>query len=310
MIAPFQSSDTSFHKNTKSLSQNRFVIQSEAKNLSGERTGNTGNIYILARSFAALRMTFWIGSKCFFERILQSVFVFFILAQTFSCFAAEQVSSADLEKGFGNPPVESRIRAYWWWLNGNVTPESISRDLQEMKKMGWGGALVCDADGSNQRGNRQVPAGPLYASPDWRKLMVHALQEADKQGLELSIGIQSGWNVGGPTVQPETAAKHVVWSETQVDGGAQVSIKLPQPKHDERFYRDIAVVGYKVDGSQQSQTENITYKLVASSSQSEHPTTMALDDKPETFWVSGGSQPGEGPTPKNPCGWSSNFPSQ
>jgi hypothetical protein len=245
-------------------------------------------------------MGFHKNTKFFFGGILRSVFVFLILAQTISCFAADQVSSADLERGFSNPPVESRIRAYWWWLNGNVTPESISRDLQEMKKLGWGGALVCDADGSNQRGNRQVPAGPLYASPEWRKLMVHALQEAEKQGLALSIGIQSGWNVGGPAVQPETAAKHVVWSETQVDGGSEVRIKLPQPKHDERFYRDIAIVGYKMDGSQQSQTEKITYKLAASSSQSDHPPTMALDDKPETFWVSAGSQPGEGPTPKNP----------
>src|SRR5215469_16508485 len=25
-----------------------------------------------------------------------------------------------LESGFANPPIESRLRAYWWWLNSDV----------------------------------------------------------------------------------------------------------------------------------------------------------------------------------------------
>ena len=31
-------------------------------------------------------------------------------------------AESGLESGWSNPPVESRLRAYWWWLNGNVTP--------------------------------------------------------------------------------------------------------------------------------------------------------------------------------------------
>ncbi|MGD0516774.1 MAG: glycosyl hydrolase [Thermoguttaceae bacterium] len=171
------------------------------------------------------------------------------------CFAGD-ISSADLEKGFGNPPMESRIYAYWWWLNGNVTPQAITRDLEEMKKMGWGGAAIFDANGANQRENRNVPAGPLFGSEQWRGLFVHTLREADRLGLELSLNIQSGWNVGGPNVQPETAAKTVVWSETQVAGGNIIDQSLPTPKHDKRYYRDIAVVGYKIkaDALEASQT--------------------------------------------------------
>ncbi|MGD0384296.1 MAG: glycosyl hydrolase, partial [Thermoguttaceae bacterium] len=151
-----------------------------------------------------------------------------------------------MEKGFGDPPTESRIYAYWWWLNGNVTAQSITRDLEEMKKMGWGGAAIFDANGANQRENRSVPAGPLFGSERWRGLFVHTLREADRLGLELSLNIQSGWNVGGPNVQPDTAAKIVVYSETQVAGGKKIDQTLPVPKHDKRYYRDIAVVGYKI----------------------------------------------------------------
>ena len=33
-----------------------------------------------------------------------------------------------LEQGFRNPPHSAGIRAFWWWLNGNVTREAITRD--------------------------------------------------------------------------------------------------------------------------------------------------------------------------------------
>jgi hypothetical protein len=38
-------------------------------------------------------------------------------------------AEAKLEEGWRNPPNEARLRAYWWWLNGNVTKASITHDL-------------------------------------------------------------------------------------------------------------------------------------------------------------------------------------
>ncbi|MGA2798470.1 MAG: glycosyl hydrolase, partial [Thermoguttaceae bacterium] len=90
------------------------------------------------------------------------------------------------------------------------------------------------------------PAGPTFGSDRWRDLFLHALREADRLGLELSLNIQSGWNLGGPGVQPDTAAKIVVWSETLAAGGQKIDQSLPTPQHDNRYYRDIAVVGYKI----------------------------------------------------------------
>ena len=80
-----------------------------------------------------------------------------------------------LAAGFANPPAEARTRAYWWWLNGNVTKAAITRDLEEMKAKGFGGAIITDAGGAEQEGNAQVPAGPAFFSPAWRELFKFTL---------------------------------------------------------------------------------------------------------------------------------------
>ena len=97
-----------------------------------------------------------------------------------------------LRSGFAKPPNSSKIRAYWWWLNGNVTKESIKRDLEQMAAKGFGGALICDANGAEQFGNSRTPHGPTFFSPEWRELYKFTLAEARKLGLEMSLNIQSG----------------------------------------------------------------------------------------------------------------------
>jgi hypothetical protein len=158
--------------------------------------------------------------------------------------AAAATAQPQLEDGFRNPPSEARLRCYWWWLNGNVTREAITRDLEEMKAKGFAGAIIVDAGGAEQRGNRQVPAGPRFAGPEWRVLFRHALREADRLGLEMSLNILSGWNLGGPTVKPESAAKHATWSRTQVRGPGRIERVLEAPMSKFGFYRDAAVVAY------------------------------------------------------------------
>jgi hypothetical protein len=143
-----------------------------------------------------------------------------------------------LEAGWRNPPPEARLKAYWWWLNGNVTKASITHDLEQMKAKGFGGAVLIDAGGADQWGNAQVPHGPTFFTPEWRELYKHALREASRVGLEISLNIQSGWNLGGPVVTPEDAAKKYIWSEITVTGGANLQLQLPAPKARENFYRD------------------------------------------------------------------------
>jgi len=149
-----------------------------------------------------------------------------------------------LEQGFRNPPPQARLRCYWWWLNSNVTKEAITRDLEQMKAKGFAGAIIIDAGGAEQRKNAQVPAGPIFAGPQWRDLFRHTLAEANRLGLEISLNIQSGWNLGGPTVKPEEAAKQSTWSRVQVTGPSRFDGVLEAPPRKLDFYRDVAAVAY------------------------------------------------------------------
>ncbi|HEX2101877.1 MAG TPA: glycosyl hydrolase, partial [Candidatus Synoicihabitans sp.] len=151
-----------------------------------------------------------------------------------------------LEDGFLSPPPEAQVRAYWWWLNGNVTAEAISRDLREMQAKGFGGALLCDAGGAEQRGNDQVPHGPDFFSAEWRELYRHTLREAASLGLEISLNIQSGWNLGGPMVTSDDAVKKLTWSEIEVTGPGAVTVALPAPPTNDGYYRDVLVLAWPI----------------------------------------------------------------
>lgn len=153
-------------------------------------------------------------------------------------------SLSELRAGFTNPPPAARLRCYWWWLNGNTDPATITNDLEEMKAKGFGGALLVDANGANQDGNANVPAGPTFGSKEWVALYTHALREADRLGLEITLNITSGWNLGGPGVTPEQASKVLTWTRTPVAGGHAVTLKLPAPEVRNGYYRQIAVLAY------------------------------------------------------------------
>ena len=155
---------------------------------------------------------------------------------------AQRATDDGLGRGFRNPPPEARLRCYWWWLNGNTNARTITRDLEAMKANGYGGAILVDAGGAETRGNGTVPAGPTFGSSEWRVLYRHALKEAARLGLVISLSVQSGWNLGGPTVEPKDAAKLLTWARLVVEGPAAINQVLPQPPQKEGYYRDIAVL--------------------------------------------------------------------
>ena len=145
-----------------------------------------------------------------------------------------------LKENFQTPPPESRLRCYWWWLNSMQTKEGITRDLEEMKAKGYGGASLVDAGSSNYEVAHKTAAGPVFMSPQWMELYRHAVKEADRLSIELSVNVQSGWNPGGPSITPEMAMKKLVYSETSVKGGKRIDQVLAQPETN-LLYNDVLV---------------------------------------------------------------------
>ena len=53
-------------------------------------------------------------------------------------------NAAALEQTFRTPPDAAKPRVWWHWMNGNVTKEGITADLEWMKRVGIGGMQMFD----------------------------------------------------------------------------------------------------------------------------------------------------------------------
>lgn len=203
------------------------------------------------------------------KRIL--FFIFFVSVVWQSCTQKEKVKSdaeerigySEIRNNFENPTREYGVNCWWWWLNGNVNKAAITKDLEAMKSRNFQGAMIFDAGGHNQRGNKDIPKGPLYGSDEWNELFVFALDEAKRLGLTMGFNIQSGWNLGGPRVTPEYAAKQLTFSETKVEGGKTVSLNLEQPFTRDDFYKDITILAFPVNEADKTDEviTDLDYKL-------------------------------------------------
>ena len=150
-----------------------------------------------------------------------------------------------LRSGFLNPPQAAKLRCYWWWMNGYTTVDTITQELTAMKAKGYAGVLLVDDNTSTA--TEKAPAGPDYGSPEWMVLYLHALKVAAGLGLEVSLEITSGGNVGalgGPGVGPDDALKMLTYSSIRLSGPSTREIVLPVPHAEGGYYRPIAVLAY------------------------------------------------------------------
>src|SRR5580693_7440621 len=49
---------------------------------------------------------------------------------------ASAATTNSLESGFLNPPDAARPQTWWHWMNGNITKEGITADLEAMHRVG------------------------------------------------------------------------------------------------------------------------------------------------------------------------------
>ena len=151
--------------------------------------------------------------------------------------------AGNLESSFRQPPPEARPWVYWFWLNGNITSNGITADLEAMKRVGIGGVLIMEVD-------QGATVGPAdFMSSQWRDLFKHVHAEARRLGLEVNMNNDAGWNgSGGPWIKPEQSMQKVVWSETNAVGPLRLEAALAQPETVAGFYRDIAVLAFPKSG--------------------------------------------------------------
>jgi hypothetical protein len=160
----------------------------------------------------------------------------------------------DLAARFANPPDAARPGVYWYFMDGNLSREGMTRDLESMKQAGLGHLVFLEV-------NVGVPRGPVgFLSEPWQELFAHAVREAERLGIEITLGSGPGWTgSGGPWVKPEQSMQHLVASRVEVQGPGSFAAKLavlpprrpffgdvPAPMKPawEAFFKDVAVLAF------------------------------------------------------------------
>ncbi|MBC7565870.1 MAG: hypothetical protein H7223_02790, partial [Pedobacter sp.] len=65
---------------------------------------------------------------------------------------SKEASTTSLIKGFLTPPASSKPGVYWYFMDGNMTKESITADLESMKKVGIGNLIFLEVNVGIPRG--------------------------------------------------------------------------------------------------------------------------------------------------------------
>ncbi len=201
-----------------------------------------------------------------------------------------------LADGFLNPPLSARPRAYWVWINGNISLSQIRRDLEEAKDKGMGGFDIFDVRAINDP-EGIVPAGPAFLGPESLEAIDYAVRQAGRLGLELGLISSSSWNAGGSWIEPKHGQMALFYSQVTVTGPVHFTQILPFPKVLEKcpkgadglpvYYKEVAVLAFPKlvarNSGHKSQGTETQEKLITDAS-SVINLTSRLDEKGRLIW--------------------------
>ena len=147
---------------------------------------------------------------------------------------------------FQKPPRIFYPETWFHFIGGNVAEKGISADLEAIAAAGIKGIQFFHG----QFGGSWPGVEPQIKclSDRWDVALDYIAEECRRLGLRFTMQNCPGWAMaGGPWITPQKAMRHLVWSRTDVDGGKEVTVRLPQPQPSQeewRDYQDIAVVAF------------------------------------------------------------------
>ncbi|MBQ7195528.1 MAG: hypothetical protein IJS07_07835, partial [Bacteroidales bacterium] len=210
-----------------------------------------------------------------YRRCALPVCLFLCLFLAFSSFSA--VGTELSVQSFQNPPEDCKPWVYWFWVNGNLSREGITADLEAMKNAGIGGVIIMEVDKGEPKG--------LYpfASEPWRELFSFMLGEAKRLCLKVNMNNDGGWcGSGGPWIPVDKSMQKVVWSETAVQGPCRIKANLSQPAAVDGYYRDITVLAFPTPAKGEEGISALNPKVTSNAKSEPFHTFRMLDRDPRT----------------------------
>ena len=108
--------------------------------------------------------------------------------------------ATSLWAAFANPPDAAKPWCYWWWVNGHADRETITADLESMKRLGFGGVLMFDSRGYWDDDRHVVcPKAEIgWGTGEWYDLVEFSIRECSRLGLEFTMNASaSGGTLNG-----------------------------------------------------------------------------------------------------------------
>jgi len=160
------------------------------------------------------------------KRNLALLLLFLVL---FSCESNQNIhSESNLEQSFLTPPDSVKPWVFWFWINGNISHEGITKDLEAMKEVGINGVLWMEVSGPWWAPQGKIEAG----SEQWHKAVQWAITEADRLDMEFAMSVDFGYGSGGPHITPDISMQKLVWNYTKVGGGKKLNLQIKKPEID------------------------------------------------------------------------------
>jgi len=102
----------------------------------------------------------------------------------------------------------------WWWPGSAVDKESITRQLEELARVGVGGVEITPIYGARGYEDRYID----FLSPEWIAMLEHTGREAKRLGLGVDMATGTGWPFGGPWITEEYGNTRVVLKDGRLAG--------------------------------------------------------------------------------------------
>lgn len=173
-------------------------------------------------------------------RNLHTLAILFFLLLTSLCLKASNLND-NTAKNF-SAAKGSTPYVLWQWMNGCVTKEGITYDLEAFKRVGIKNVQQFLVGGIEADIND--PEVTILGDK-WNELMRFSLDECQRLGMDFGTHNCPGWSSSGaPGLKVEESMQKLVWAKTSLSGNDSKTTPITRAEIDAKwnYYKDICLI--------------------------------------------------------------------
>ena len=102
----------------------------------------------------------------------------------------------------------------WWWPGSAVDRPNLTRQLEELSRVGIGGVEITPIYGARGYEDRYI----RFLTPEFMAMLEHAGREARRLGMAVDMATGTGWPFGGPWIDSDNAVARMVLRDGKLAG--------------------------------------------------------------------------------------------